>query len=262
MYERISFLSKDVEVVSAIAFNLEDKTSHPVVTLKINNWEYYIEDRYIMWRFLDLLDNEKFYYNSYLNVTNEIPLELIIKDFIHDYPATLMRVWVEDDIIVGFDGNKNHEPKETSRTMLDIAQYLQQYDDGTGELEDWKCNIRLAPYRQGKNNFSGLVATYIYGDKIIEIISRYQLNKHHVWISGRYAVGSDFAQPVDGRVWSGRLSTIPVSELYGEIDTLIMGLKVLEEKDGSKIEGMSKNSFKLNIDDRNRLERENSSFFF
>jgi len=129
---RLDFVSGNVEVVEAIAFNLDVRPvrTDPKVTLLVaDHTTLKIKDRYVMWRFLDNLDNEKFHYNSYLNVINEVPLEVIINDFLYDYPNTLVRAWIdEDNYIVGFDGNKKHNPKETQQTMGEIAEYIEDWD--------------------------------------------------------------------------------------------------------------------------------------
>jgi hypothetical protein len=256
---RIDFISGQIEVVEAIAFDVHTRETKPRVVLRLKENEYKIHDRYVMWRFLDLLDNEKFYYNSYLNVTNEVPLEIIINDFLHDYPNTLMKAWVEDGIITGFDGSKKHNPQETAKAMEEIANYINLETNWPiiGVSGKWSFNIRLAPYRVATNTFQGLVATYIQGNKIIEVISRYQLNKHHIYISGRYSTGLDFIQPLPAVIYNGRLATIPVGKLYNDIDALIRGLKVIEEKSLPELQTENM-AFRLNIQDRNKLEYEKS----
>ena len=252
---RLDFISGNIKIVEAIAFNLDVRpvTSDPKVTLLVaDQTTLKIKDKYVMWRFLDNLDNEKFHFNSYLNVINEVPLEVIINDFLFDYPNTLIRAWVDEgNNIIGFDGNKKHNPKETQQTMGEIAEYI-------GE---WDYQVRLVPYRAREGFFTGLVATYIQGNKIIEIISKYQANKHHVIISGRYSTGIGFIQPIESRAFDGRLCTLPVADVYGQIDTLIAGLKVLDEKyipitDKLSLGNMSSKMHLLNIQDRNKLENE------
>ena len=264
---RLDFVSGNVEVVEAIAFNFDVRPvkADPKVTLRIiGETTLKIKDKYVMWRLLDNLDNEKFHYNNYLNLIWEVPLEVMINDFLHDYPNTLIRAWVdEDNYIVGFDGNKKHNPQETQKTMGEIAEYINTtipigYTEEQGE---WDYQVRLVPYRAKEGLFTGLVATYIQGNKIIEIISKYQANKHHVTISGRYSTGINFVQPIESRAFDGRLSTLPVADVYGHIDTLIAGLKVLDEKyipmDKKIAYGnMSYQMHILNIKDRNKLENE------
>lgn len=254
MKYRLDFVSGNVEVIEAIAFDFDTKPvrKNPKVTLLVaDNTTLQIKDKYVMWRFLDNLDNEKFHYNNYLNVVNEVPLEIIINDFLHDYPNTLIRAWIDEEgYIVGFDGNKKHNPTVTQKTMREIGEYI-----------GWDSQIRLVPYRTKAGVFTGLVATYIEGNKIIEIISKYQTNKHHVTISGRYSIGIGCIQPIESRAFNGRLSTLPVADLYGYIDSLIAGLKVLDEKyisTGDKIiyGNMSYQIHSLNIKDRNKLENE------
>ena len=264
---RLDFVSGNVEIKEAIAFNFDSRPvkCDPKVTLVVaDHTTLKIKDRYIMWRFLDNLDNEKFHYNSYLNVINEVPLEVIINDFLHDYPNTLIRAWVdEDNYIVGFDGSKKHNPKETQQTMREIAEYINAtipigYTEEQGE---WDYQVRLVPYRAKEGLFTGLVASYIQGNKIIEIISKYQANKHNVIISCRYSAGIGCIQPIESRAFDGRLSTLPVADVYGQIDTLIAGLKVLDEqyiptKNKVALSNMSYQMYLLNIEDRNKLENE------
>ena len=74
-------------------------------------------------------------------------------------------------------------------------------------------------------------------------------------ISGRYSTGINFLQPIESRAFDGRLSTLPVADVYGHVDALIAGLKVLDEQQIPLIKNLSEMHL-LNIQDRNKLENE------
>lgn len=261
---RIDFLSGHVEIIEAIAFSRNRSafiTKQPHVVLRVKETILTIEDKNIMWSFLDMLDtNEKFPFLNYLKIVDSIPLKRVIEDFLHDYPNTMFHVWVDKGVIVGFDG-KEHNPMATSDTMHEINTYIKSKD------ENYDFNICLREYksrkmRKGRQAWkvTALTAEYIHGNKIIEIVSEGRIMQT-VYFSARYSSGSDFIQPIQAHVYKGQLFSMPVKELYTIIDLFLDALKVMDENPMPEIDTQSQ-AHRLTIEGRNRLERERGQQFF
>lgn len=254
--ERIDFLSGDVEVIEAIAFtrnNASYLTKQPHAVLRVKETILTIEDKTIMWSFLDMLDTkEKFPFLNYLAVVDEVPLLRVIEDFLHDYPNTMFHAWIDKGVIVGFDG-KEHNPAATSDTMIEIESYIKSKD------ENYNGNICLRPnlHYDSSTRQMGLTAEYISGNKIIEITSVGRIAQI-IYISGRYAVGSDFYQPLPTRVFKGALFSMPVKELYETIDLFFEELKLMEDRNMPEIDSHSE-AYRMTLTSRNRIEFERFS---
>jgi len=264
MQERIDFISGDVEVIEAVAFTRQAAnilTKQPHVVLRVKETVLTIEDKRIMWKFLALLDTtQKFPFLNYLSVVDVIPLNRVIEDFLHDYPNTMFHVWVEKGVIVGFDGQQ-HNPRATSDTMQEIAEYIKTKDD----TYDYNICLREINrgWRAGTTRFKTqrvLTAEYISGNKIVEIVSIGQ-RAQVVHISARYLSGCDFVQPIPTLVFKGGLFTMPVKELYGQIDLVLDALKLMEENPMPEIDTHSK-AHRMTRVGRNQLEFERGDEWF
>ena len=264
MQERIDFISGDVEVIEAVAFtrnHAANLTKQPHVVLRVKETVLTIEDKSIMWKFLSLLDTtQKFPFLNYLSVIDVVPLKTVIEDFLHDYPNTMFHVWVEKGVIVGFDGGK-HNPRATSDTMQEIADYIKTKDNSYDYnicLREQNITWLMQNLRFEKMRV--LTAEYISGNKIIEIVSVGQ-RAQVVYISARYQCGCDFVQPIPSHAYKGALFTMPIKELYEQIDLILDSLKLLDENPMPEIDTHSE-AHRMTMVGRNRLEFERGDEWF
>ena len=255
--KRLDICAKQIKVEEAIAFTRinGNPTKQPTVKLKVKyrdgktrptDMTLYIKDKYIMWNFLNNIAQERvLLFKDYLRWVDHIALDLMINDFILDYPDSLLHLWVQEETIVGFDGNYETQSVTQINSMKEISSYIK------GKNKNYNLQNKILKYKFGNYKESALTGLYSHENNIIEVVCR--AKKVHV--TGRYNTGYEFIQPINSVTLKGRIYSIKVSELYSEIDKVFLALEKLDENNWDIPKTVSQ-SYRLKFKDRNKLERE------
>ncbi len=258
-------LVTDLVLKEAIAFTRKDRknnkgrwTKQPYVHLNDSNRDYYVTDKHIMHKLLNLLNKSSMSYSAYLQLIELYSLELMLKEAMFDGKGSVIKCWVDNDIIVGFSTMKQVQWDVISFTLNEINTHLTQ--------KNYVGRVGIENYDFGGGKSTSLTGTFVNGSKVLSIIS----HNNNPIIQARYINSS--VMLVDTRVFKGALSTLEVALLYEVIDnfcdqldtvqSLVHDMKPLYmvEFNDSMLSGIQTKHIRK-FRDKNKIEKENYNKF-